>query len=118
MSTCQTPHSNAPQPSVDQSMPSQSTPLSTDRSPASYQCKVLCSVTNGPEVHLQENHIYSCVAANPVSNHSTQLNIMQFCPQTERKCDDPLHVCRGLSRHRAEPLVCTCTESNAILERI
>uniref|UniRef100_A0AAR2LSE4 Ig-like domain-containing protein n=1 Tax=Pygocentrus nattereri TaxID=42514 RepID=A0AAR2LSE4_PYGNA len=74
-------------------------------------CTVLCSVTNGPkvnlswvrnrdtlkqssnpdlsvplclhlEIHLQENHIYSCVAANPVSNHSTQLNIMQFCPQT------------------------------------
>ncbi|XP_036439314.1 uncharacterized protein LOC118816826 [Colossoma macropomum] len=111
ISKCQSPHTNTPQPSVDQSMQSQSTPLSADRSPASYQCKVLCSVTNGPkvslswirnrhtlkqrnnldlsvplclhlEINIQDNHIYSCVATNPISNHSTQFSIIQFCPQT------------------------------------
>ncbi|XP_072526144.1 T-lymphocyte surface antigen Ly-9-like [Salminus brasiliensis] len=103
ISECQTPE--------DQSMQLQRTSIGTDRASTSDLCTVLCSVSNGPQVSLswtkgretlkqssnpdlsvplclpleiqdiQDKVIYSCVAANPVSNQSSQLNITEVCPQ-------------------------------------
>ncbi|XP_055780210.1 SLAM family member 5-like [Salvelinus fontinalis] len=33
------------------------------------------------EIKLQDKDIYSCVAANPVSNQTTKLNVEEHCPQ-------------------------------------
>ncbi|XP_036439311.1 uncharacterized protein LOC118816824 [Colossoma macropomum] len=104
-----------------QSMQSQRIHINREKESTSNLCTVICSVTNGPkvnlswirnrdtlkqssnpdlsvplclhlEINLQENHIYSCVAANPISNQSTQLNIMQFCPQIENT-GSPRQLC-------------------------
>uniref|UniRef100_A0A3B4BWH6 Ig-like domain-containing protein n=1 Tax=Pygocentrus nattereri TaxID=42514 RepID=A0A3B4BWH6_PYGNA len=117
-------HSNISEATEDQSMQLQSTPIRTDRGSTTDLCTVLCSLTNGPhvnlswtkgkrtlkqtnnldvsvllclhlEIHIQDNHIYSCVAANPISSHSTQLNITQFCPQVGLS---RVHCCGAVER--------------------
>ncbi|KAL6466531.1 hypothetical protein MHYP_G00243350 [Metynnis hypsauchen] len=117
-------HTNISEATEDRSMQLQSTPIRTDRGSISDLCTVLCSLPNGLnvnlswtkdkqtlkqtsnldlsvplclrlEIHIQDNHIYSCVATNPISNRSTQLNITQFCPQVGHS---RVHCCGPVER--------------------